>query len=182
MDRVYVARLAFRLAPLTLAALSAAATPRGRKRGYHPLASARSPLPFRPSQHRAHRYGRSVPADREERQHADRHRGRLCPHRSVFVVGRSSLCVCEVRGPPPVRSAGIAVSDVPAGTIPFPPRDECRCWQSGWQDFGFTARYNVINGAFALTPSVSVGVPSHDYEYRGEAVVGQRLKEVRISR
>jgi len=65
--------------------------------------------------------------------------------------------------------------------IPFPARDDCRCWQSAWQDFGFTARYNVINGAFALTPSVTVGVPSHDYEYRGEAVVGQRLKEMRIT-
>jgi hypothetical protein len=65
--------------------------------------------------------------------------------------------------------------------IPFVPRDECRCWQSGWQDFGFTARYNVVNGDFALTPSVTVGVPSHDYEFRGEAVVGHRLKEMRIT-
>jgi hypothetical protein len=65
--------------------------------------------------------------------------------------------------------------------IPFPARDDCRCWQSAWQDFGFMARYNVVNGAFALTPSVSVNVPSHDYEFRGEAVVGQRLKEVRIA-
>ena len=64
--------------------------------------------------------------------------------------------------------------------IPLPPRDECRCWQSGWQDFGFTARYNLVNGAFALTPSVSFGVPSHDYEFRGEAVVGQHLKEMRV--
>lgn len=79
-------------------------------------------------------------------------------------------------GPP-----GVSVGDVPAGQIPFPPRDECRCWQSAWQDFGFTARYNLLNGAFALTPSVSVGVPSHAYEFRGEAVVGQRLKELRFA-
>ena len=65
--------------------------------------------------------------------------------------------------------------------IPFQPVDDCRCWHSGWQDFEVTARYNVVNGAFALTPAVSVGVPSHDYEYRGEAVVGQRLKEVRLT-
>jgi hypothetical protein len=65
--------------------------------------------------------------------------------------------------------------------IPFQARDDCRCWQSGWQDFNFTARYNLINGDFALTPSVSFGVPSHDYEFRGEAVVGHRLKEMRIS-
>jgi hypothetical protein len=44
-----------------------------------------------------------------------------------------------------------------------------------------TARYNVLGGAFALTPSVSVGVPSNAYDYRGEAVVGSRLKELRFA-
>lgn len=62
----------------------------------------------------------------------------------------------------------------------FLPVDKCFCWHSGWQDVGFTARYNVINGAFALTPSFSAGVPSHDYVYRGEAVVGRRLAEVQL--
>ena len=61
------------------------------------------------------------------------------------------------------------------------PVDSCRCWQSGWQDFGFTARVNLVNGAFALTPSVSYGVPSHAYNYEGEAVVGRRLQEVRVA-
>jgi hypothetical protein len=61
------------------------------------------------------------------------------------------------------------------------PWDACHCWQSDWQDFGFTARYNVFNGVFALTPSVSYGVPSHDYEFRGESVVGRDLKEVQFS-
>jgi hypothetical protein len=65
--------------------------------------------------------------------------------------------------------------------VPFLPVDECRCWQSGWQDFGFTTRYNLVNGAFALTPSVSIGVPSHDYNFRGEAAVGNHLKEMRIT-
>src|SRR5262245_37715249 len=32
--------------------------------------------------------------------------------------------------------------------VPFLPVDDCRCWHSGWQDFGFTARYNLVNGAF----------------------------------
>ena len=32
-----------------------------------------------------------------------------------------------------------------------------------------------------LTPSVSVGVPSHNYEYVGEAVVGRRLNELRVA-
>jgi hypothetical protein len=61
------------------------------------------------------------------------------------------------------------------------PVDSCRCWHSGWQDFGFTARYNLVSGAFALTPSVSYGVPSHAYNYEGEAVVGRRLQEVRVA-
>jgi hypothetical protein len=62
----------------------------------------------------------------------------------------------------------------------FLPVDKCFCWHSGWQDVGFTARYNLIDGPFALTPSVSAGVPSHDYNYRGEAVVGRHLTEVRL--
>jgi hypothetical protein len=44
-----------------------------------------------------------------------------------------------------------------------------------------TARYNLVNGAFALTPSVSFGVPSHDYAYFGEAVVGRNLNEMRLA-
>jgi len=71
----------------------------------------------------------------------------------------------------------------PPPPIPYLPWDQCHCWQSGWQDFGFTARYNVVHasgGAFALTPYVSVGVPSHNYEFRGESVLGRHLKEVRI--
>lgn len=58
--------------------------------------------------------------------------------------------------------------------------DECFCWQHGWQDFGATARYNVVNGAFAFTPSISFGVPTHNYDYFGEAVLGRNLKELRI--
>jgi len=58
--------------------------------------------------------------------------------------------------------------------------DNCFCWQHGWQDFGATARYNVINGAFAFTPSISFGVPTHNYDYFGEAVLGRNLNEVRI--
>jgi hypothetical protein len=65
--------------------------------------------------------------------------------------------------------------------VPFLPVDACRCWQSGWQDVAFTARYNLRNDAFALTPSVSVGVPSHAYNFRGEAALGNRLKELRIA-
>jgi hypothetical protein len=60
------------------------------------------------------------------------------------------------------------------------PLDDCLCWNHGWQDVGVTARYNIANGAFALTPSIAAGMPSHDYEYFGEAVLGRNLNEVRI--
>ena len=59
--------------------------------------------------------------------------------------------------------------------------DECRCWNHGWQDVSATARYNVRNGAFALTPSVSFGIPSHDYAAVGEAAVGRNLREVSVT-
>jgi hypothetical protein len=71
----------------------------------------------------------------------------------------------------------------PPPPIPVLPGDQCRCWQSGWQDFGFTARYNLVGGVsgnFALTPSVSLGVPSNDYNFRGEAARGRNLREVRL--
>ncbi len=32
-----------------------------------------------------------------------------------------------------------------------------------------------------MTPSISVGVPSHDYSYYGEATLGRNLNEVRIA-
>jgi len=72
----------------------------------------------------------------------------------------------------------------PPLVLPKLPWDLCHCWQSGWQDFGFTARYNVIRaaeGKFSLTPSMSLGLPSHDYEYRGESALGRDLKELTIA-
>lgn len=58
--------------------------------------------------------------------------------------------------------------------------DNCFCWAHGWQDLGATVRYNLANDAFALTPSASFGVPTHDYNYFGEAVLGRDLDEVRV--
>jgi hypothetical protein len=63
---------------------------------------------------------------------------------------------------------------------PQQPLDACHCWNHGWQDVGATVRYSLVNDAFAVTPMVSVGVPSNGYVYRGEAVVGRNLKEVRL--
>jgi hypothetical protein len=60
------------------------------------------------------------------------------------------------------------------------PVDDCFCWNHGWQDLGVTARYNIANAAFALTPSISLGVPTHDYDHFGEAVLGRNLNELRV--
>jgi hypothetical protein len=61
------------------------------------------------------------------------------------------------------------------------PIDECHCWNHGWQDIAGAARYTVLIGVVALTPSVSIGMPSHNYEYQGEAVLGLNLNEVRVA-
>jgi hypothetical protein len=70
----------------------------------------------------------------------------------------------------------------PPPFLPFPPVDACRCWQAAFADFGGTVRYNVVNVGrnFMVTPFVSAGVPSHAYDYSGEAVVGRRLKELNL--
>jgi hypothetical protein len=72
------------------------------------------------------------------------------------------------------------VTQKPPITLPIP-SDNCQCWQHAWQDFGLTARYSLLNGRTALTPSVSYGVPSHDYPYQGEAVPGRHLQELRLA-
>jgi hypothetical protein len=61
------------------------------------------------------------------------------------------------------------------------PIDDCLCWNRGWQDVSGSVRYNLANGIYALTPSISFGVPSHDYDYFGEAVLGRNLKELRLA-
>jgi hypothetical protein len=68
----------------------------------------------------------------------------------------------------------------PPDFIPFLAIDSCRCWNSSAQDVTVAAHYNVVNDAFALTPSVGFVAPSHSYAYRGEAVVGRQLRELRL--
>jgi hypothetical protein len=68
----------------------------------------------------------------------------------------------------------------PPAPIPFLPVDQCRCWQSGLQNMNLTARYNLANGVWGFTPFVSFGVPSHDYNFRGESALGDDLKELLI--
>jgi hypothetical protein len=69
----------------------------------------------------------------------------------------------------------------PAGTLlPFLPKDSCHCWHSGPQDVGFTAHYNILRaegGAFSITPSASVVLPSQNYDFRGESALGRHLRQ-----
>ena len=60
------------------------------------------------------------------------------------------------------------------------PYDQCRCWNSSFQDFGLMARYRLGDGWWAVTPVFRMGRPSHDYPFAGEAVVGKNLSEVQL--
>lgn len=60
------------------------------------------------------------------------------------------------------------------------PNDTCRCWSSGLADFGASLRYRFGGETWAVTPVVRLGVPSHTYPYRGEAVVGKQLTEAQL--
>ena len=57
-------------------------------------------------------------------------------------------------------------------------RDACRCWHQSFQDFSIAGRYRLGDDFWALTPHVRVVIPSHDYPYRGEAVVGPNVNQV----
>ena len=56
--------------------------------------------------------------------------------------------------------------------------DECRCWHQSFQDFSIAVRYRFGDVFWGLTPQVRVVIPSHDYPYQGEAVVGPNLNQV----
>jgi hypothetical protein len=74
-------------------------------------------------------------------------------------------------------------TDVPPDPLPFLPVDSCHCWQSGWQDFGFMTRFNMVDTfdhVLVITPFLSAGTPANDYAYQGEAVIGRHLNELRV--
>jgi hypothetical protein len=56
--------------------------------------------------------------------------------------------------------------------------DTCRCWHQSFQDFSIAGRYRFGDDFWALTPQVRVVMPSHNYPYQGEAVVGPNLNQV----
>jgi hypothetical protein len=97
---------------------------------------------------------------------------------SIFIDGDFAVTdrLAVSVGLPYVFSRFIGPQDSPANL----PVDACRCWNSGFQDFSASLRYTILEGAFALTPVMGIGVPSHSYLYEGEAVVGYGLMELRI--
>jgi hypothetical protein len=60
------------------------------------------------------------------------------------------------------------------------PVDTCRCWNSSFQDFSIAGRYRFGDEFWAITPNARLIVPTHNYAYRGEAVVGPNLTQVLI--
>ena len=56
--------------------------------------------------------------------------------------------------------------------------DNCRCWNSSFQDLSLAGRYRFGDEFWALTPSARVILPTHDYPYRGEAVAGPNLRQL----
>ena len=74
-------------------------------------------------------------------------------------------------------------SPPPPPWLTLSPADACRCLHSAFQDVSVGAHYNAVRvrRSFSLMTSVTTGLPSHAYEYVGEAVVGFDLKELSLS-
>lgn len=71
----------------------------------------------------------------------------------------------------------------PAAFIPYPALDSCHCLHSAVQDLQLGAHYNVlkVRRSFSLMTGAVVGIPTHNYDYVGEAVVGFGLTELGLS-
>ena len=80
----------------------------------------------------------------------------------------------KYRGGPP---------DGPAAFLPYPAVDSCHCVHSTFQDVVLGSHYNLlkVRRSFSLMTSMSVGIPTHNYDYAGEAVVGFGLTELRMA-
>jgi hypothetical protein len=68
----------------------------------------------------------------------------------------------------------------PAAFLPYPAADSCHCLHGGVQDVQFGSHYNLVKvrRSFSLMTSAAIGIPSHNYDYAGEAVIGFGLKEL----
>jgi hypothetical protein len=80
----------------------------------------------------------------------------------------------KYRGGPP---------DGPAAFLPYPAVDSCHCVHSAFQDVVLGSHYNPlkVRRSFSLMTSMSLGVPTHNYDYAGEAVVGLGLTELGLA-
>jgi hypothetical protein len=68
----------------------------------------------------------------------------------------------------------------PPDPIYYVESDKCHCWNSTFQDLAFTARYRLGDDRWAVTPLVRYILPSHGYNYEGEAVAGFHRKELAL--
>jgi hypothetical protein len=76
-------------------------------------------------------------------------------------------------GPPKGRSA----------FLPYAAVDSCHCVNSAIQDVAVSSRYNLlrVRRSFSLMTSATVGIPTSNYDYAGEAVVGFGLRELTLA-
>jgi hypothetical protein len=61
--------------------------------------------------------------------------------------------------------------------VPLGPLDDGR-YHGDFQDFRFELALGMLRGDLGIAPFLAVGVPSHEYEYVGEAVPGKGLSEL----
>lgn len=68
----------------------------------------------------------------------------------------------------------------PAAFLPYPELDSCHCLHSSFQDVVLGSHYNLlkVRRSFSLMTSMAVGIPTYNYDYAGEAVVGFGLTEL----
>ncbi len=67
--------------------------------------------------------------------------------------------------------------------LPYEEVDSCHCLHGGFQDLGLGVHYNLmrVRRSFSLVTSASIGQPTHNYAYAGEAVIGFGLTELALS-
>jgi hypothetical protein len=58
--------------------------------------------------------------------------------------------------------------------------DACACWHSSFQDLSVGARYRFGDDTWAITPLARYTLPTHNYRFEGEAVVGRDLHETQV--
>ena len=70
-----------------------------------------------------------------------------------------------------------------AAFLPYAPVDSCHCRHSAVQDLQFGSHYHLLRDrrSLSLMTSASVGIPTHNYDYAGEAVVGFGLTELALA-